>query len=388
MRAALALLPGLISGLIAAVASTARADDATGAAASGDAALGVGVAIGAGGQGGATYSAIDLGLDVAWRGARLGLGGRGVWLDGTWRTRDWRSAADAVRVIRLFEIAATPGGVQLALAGGSLAPAQLAHVADGHRAVLDDRPRTGARAGLASRRFAAGLEIDDVLEPSLIGGALAWQLAPPWGVSGATAIDPGISSESQPRSTTTLAAIEIAVARRWEHVRARTDVGAGIVGEPALGASAVAFAATTLERAGARWSARGELRGGTGTVGAAFGPLHRYERTRHLGEGGFGGALALGVAGTPGWIELGVRARPELGVLATASAGAPMGRWFQAGGWLAAARDTTAGAAELRVSWARRMSSTLELARMITVTDEMEPVVAWSASVWFGIASD
>ncbi|MDQ3301355.1 MAG: hypothetical protein M3619_32635, partial [Myxococcota bacterium] len=274
--------------------------------------------------------------------------------------------------------------------GGRLAPAQLAHVADGHRAVIDDRPRTGARAALASRSFAAGLEIDDVLEPSLVGGALAWQLAPPWGVVAAAAIDPGAASESRPRpgAATTLAAIEIAVARRWEHTRARTDVGVGLVGEPALGTSAVAFAATTLERAGARWSARGELRGGTGTVGAAFGPLHRYERTRHTGDGGFGGALALGVAGTPGWLELGVRARPDLGMLATASAGAPMGRWLQAGGWLATSRDATAGAAELRVAWARRMSSALELARMITVTDEMEPVVAWSASVWFGIASD
>ncbi|MDQ3369314.1 MAG: hypothetical protein M3680_28135, partial [Myxococcota bacterium] len=59
-------------------------------------------AIGAGGQGAATYSGIDVGLDLAWRGARLGLGARGVWLDGALRTSDWEGWA-ILRVLRLFE---------------------------------------------------------------------------------------------------------------------------------------------------------------------------------------------------------------------------------------------------------------------------------------------
>ncbi|MBA3405186.1 MAG: hypothetical protein H0U13_10980, partial [Gemmatimonadaceae bacterium] len=59
--------------VIAGLCATAQADDAVpddevpdGVAAS--------AAIGAGGQGAATYSGIDVGLDLAWRGARLGLG--------------------------------------------------------------------------------------------------------------------------------------------------------------------------------------------------------------------------------------------------------------------------------------------------------------------------
>src|SRR5262245_2797345 len=89
-------------------------------------------AVGAGGQGDATYSGIDGGVDAEWRGARIGVGGRAVWIDGEWRERDWREPWDAVRALRVLEVRA--GG--FALAGGRLAPAQIAHVADGHRAAL------------------------------------------------------------------------------------------------------------------------------------------------------------------------------------------------------------------------------------------------------------
>ena len=84
--------------------------------------ISAGAAIGAGGQGDATYGGIDLGIDAQWKGARLGLGGRAVWLDGEWRDRDWQSAQDAVRAVRLLEIRAG----WFALAGGALAPAQVA----------------------------------------------------------------------------------------------------------------------------------------------------------------------------------------------------------------------------------------------------------------------
>jgi hypothetical protein len=84
--------------------------------------------------------------------------------------------------------------------------------------------------------------------------------------------------------------------------------------------------------------------------------------------------------------------RPGLGGLGTASAGAPMGRWIQAGGWIAASPRALAGAAELRVAWARRMFSALQLARMYgsspSTNDEMAPPGdAWSATVWFGAAT-
>ncbi len=84
--------------------------------------------------------------------------------------------------------------------------------------------------------------------------------------------------------------------------------------------------------------------------------------------------------------------RPGLGGLGTASAGAPMGRWVQAGGWLAASPRAQAGAAELRVAWARRMFSALQVARMYgssPATDEVMavPGAAWSATVWFGAAT-
>lgn len=348
------------------LAGPARADDA----------IAVGAAIGAGGQGDATYGAVALSLDAEWHGARLGLGGRGVWLDGQWRARDWARPRDAVRALRWFEVAGAPGDVQLALAAGGLAPAQLAHVADGHRAGLDDRARTGARAALASRTLAVGLEIDDVLDPSLVGGALAWQVAEPWGVIAATAIDPD----------TSLAAIELAGSYRRQREGSRLELGAGAVGEPDLGASALVFGSAQLDRAGARWSASAEVRAGTGTVGAAFGPLHRLERTRHTGEAGVGGAIAVGVADDAGWVRAGVRARPRLGTLGTLTAGAPMGRWLQAAGWIAASPDAIAGAAELRVAWAKRLASAVEVARMYE-TDVMDPRPAWSLVAWFAIAS-
>ena len=336
--------------------------------------LGAGAAVGAGGQGTATYSAIDLGIDAEWRGARIGLGGRAVWLDGEWRRGDWERPRDAVRVLRLFEV----HGDWFGVAGGGLAPAQLLHVADGHRAALDDRARTGVRAAAASAEVAIGAEIDDVLDPSLIGGAFAWSFSRPWRVFAAAAVDPHVP----------LSALELALGRRWDGERAIAEIGGGVVGEPGRGAAAVAFADAVVERAGARWFARAEARAGTGTVGGAFGPLHRIERTLHDGARGVGGSLAIGaVAERLGWVRASVRARPELGWLASASLGAPMGRRVQASAWIAASERATAGAGELRIAWARGYASGFEIARMYD-SESMMPVPTWSATAWFGITTD
>jgi hypothetical protein len=171
------------------------------------------------------------------------------------------------------------------------------------------------------------------------------------------------------------------------------DVGGGVVGEPGQGAAALGFAETAIDRAGARWTAGAELRAGTGTVGAAFGPLHRIERATLYAQprSGVGAAAFAGVAGRAGWVHAELRARPGLGGLATASAGAPMGRWIQAGAWIAASRHDAAGAGELRVAWAKRLASALEVARMYASEpgeQAMTAAPAWSVTAWFAATTE
>ncbi len=360
MRAALPLTLLLFAG-------SARADDA----------LGVGAAVGAGGQGAATYGALDLTLDAEWRGARLGLGARGVWLDGEFRASDWGHASAAVTVLRLFEVQSTGG--TFALAAGALAPSQLAHVAAGYRAVLDDHPRTGVRGVAATQTLSVGLEIDDVISPALAGGAFALQLDPRWSARAGVAIDPGRVE----------AATELALARTWRAEHARTELGGGLVYEPGFGASALVFAGIERDAAGARWRASADVRAGTGSVGAAFGPLYRLERVDlwRNAEAGAGAGASASVVAPIGWIDASVRVRPGRGVVGALSAGAPMGRWLQAGAWAAASREAAAGAGELRVAWAKRLSSALQIARMYD-TDAMTPSAQWSVTAWFGATSN
>lgn len=347
----------------------------------------VGAALGAGGQGTATYGALELGIDVLWRDVRVGLGARGVWLDGAFRRADWSRGVDAVRVLRHLEARTE----HLALAAGALAPSQLGHVADGYRAALDDRLRTGFRGAVTTERLQLGLEIDDVLDPALVGGAARWQLDGPWALHAAAAVDPGLDPDVDLGAGAIAArsALELGGSRFWEGTRRRIELGAALVGEPTDGVGVVGFGRADLEHAGARYTGVVELRAGTGTTGAAFGPLHRLERRGLLDDArtGVGAAVSLGVAAPAGWITASVRARPGLGPLVAASAGAPAGRYLQAAGWIAASRDAAAGAAELRVAWARRLSSALQVARMYA-TDEMQPAPVWSLTAWFGATTD
>src|SRR5450432_276757 len=146
--------------------------------------------IGAGAQGDATYGARELRLDQEWRDARLGLGVRGVWDDGVFRRSDWSSIADAVTVIRDFEaVDELSSGGHLAIAAGVLAPSHVARIADSYRSTLDDRWRTGVRGAAITEDTEAAVEIDDVLDPVLIAGAVNYQLAPPYGAHLAVAID-------------------------------------------------------------------------------------------------------------------------------------------------------------------------------------------------------
>lgn len=336
----------------------------------------VGGSVGAGGRGEATYSALELRLDGAWDDrVKLGLGARGVWLDGALRTSDW-DGWPAIRVLRLFEARGTAGedgSTTLAVAAGGLAPAELGHVADGYRATLDDRPRTGVRAMAASRRVLAGIEIDDVVDPHLIGGAL--EIAGDrWIGCASAAIDPdGVGI------------VEACAARRWSRRGARIDAGGGVTGERVEdggGGSILGFVRGALDHAGARWTASAELRAGRGSVGAAFGPLHRIED--QLERSGLGAAASIGVAGTRGWLRAQARWRPELGALGTLGAGAPAGKYFQLAGWVAATKRDVAGAAELRVTWARHLASALEVGRIYDV-DAMDPAPLWTATAWFAI---
>ncbi|HSD89376.1 MAG TPA: hypothetical protein VLB44_17725, partial [Kofleriaceae bacterium] len=153
--------------------------------------VGVGASIGAGAQGDSTYSALELRLDVTWTHARLGLGARGVWDDAAFRTSDWNAPGRVFTIIRAFEASGHLGDTTLAIAAGTLAPAQIGRIADGYRVTLDDRWRTGVRTIARGTDLDASLELDDVLDPALVGGSVRWQMAPPWGMHAAVAIDPG-----------------------------------------------------------------------------------------------------------------------------------------------------------------------------------------------------
>ena len=58
-----------------------------------------------------------------------------------------------------------------------------------------------------------------------------------------------------------------------------------------------------------------------------------------------------------------------------------------AGIWAAIGRDDAAGAAELRVAWAKQLFSALQVARLYRF-DAMEPISLWSVTAWFGAATE
>ncbi len=64
-----------------------------------------------------------------------------------------------------------------------------------------------------------------------------------------------------------------------------------------------------------------------------------------------------------------------------------MGRWLQAAAWAAVSGDTAVTAGELRIAWARRLSSALQIARMYDTT-LMNPSPTWSVTAWFAAASN
>ena len=358
--------------------------------------------IGAGAQGDATYGALELRLDQQWRDGKLGLGVRGVWDDGVFRRSDWSGISDAVTIVRDFEAvepldASLGPNAHLAIAAGVLAPSHVARIADGYRSTLDDRWRTGVRTAAVTDDTEASLEIDDVLDPVLIAGAVNYQLAPPYGAHLAVAIDP--TAPTTGTETRVAGTVEMGASRRFGSAHSRTDVGASIIAELGLGFSAVGYVDSSVMVDDTRYTLRADARGGSGTTGAVFGPLYRVERFGTNGmtmwqrarvgelEGGALGAT-VGIAVPAGWFELGLRSRPGLGMLATASAGAPMSKRWQAAMWAAASAHDGAGAAELRIAWAKQLFSAVQAARIYQFTDPMAPTAVWSLTAWFGATTD
>lgn len=353
----------------------------------------IGASIGAGAQGTSTYSALELRFDVAWQDVRLGLGARGVWDDSEFRTSDWSAPERAITILRALEAHHEIGETTVAIAGGALAPAHVGAIVDGYRISLDNRWRTGVRAGIRNQTFELGFEIDDVLDPALVAASTRYEFAKPWGMHASLGVDPDHGS-----------VFELGGHRRYETEGARAELGVSIVTELGPGsaahggASAVAYATSAAEWHDITWSAGGDVRAGTGSVGALFGPLYRIERAAHDGEmglwerglsGGASAGLALGATAAGGWVKLGARARPDLPDLVVASGGAPMGRWVQGAVWAAASARDAAGAAELRVAWAKKLFSALQAARLYRFdATPMQPHAIWSVTAWFGVASE
>ena len=380
--------------VVAALAAPASAD------------VGVGGQVGAGAQGGSTYSAVELRLDVAWTHARLGLGVRGVWDDADFRASDWVGPGRAVTIVRAFEASGHLGDTQLGVAAGALAPARIGRIVDGYRVSLDDRWRTGVRAIARGEGLDASLEIDDVLEPALIGGGVRWEMAPPWGMHLAAAIDPGsdammTSGGAIGGSAESVGVIEAGAHRTFEANEARGELGGGVTAELMLGAGAVVYGSGEIERGGVTWSARVDARAGTGAGGSLFGPLYRIERVAHDGRmgiverakmeglGGVGAGIAVAARADAGWIEIAARERPELGGLVVVGGGAPMGRRVQAAAWAAIGRGDAAGASEIRIAWANRLFSALQAARIYRSREtDGESLPVWTVTAWFGATSE
>ncbi len=392
MRVAFLLLAAAST---ASIARTALADPPP------DDAVIASASVGAGAQATATYGALDATLTAFIPHARIGLGARAVWDDGRFRRSDWSRAADVITVIRDVEASYGP----LALAAGRLAPAHVAHLADGYRATLDDRWRTGARLALATSTLTAGAEIDDALDPALIAAHTRYQLAPAWAIHAAFAADPThaiaptATTTTMRGATTHITALELGAAHTTRTDAAQLDVGAALAID--AGPAALAFSSATLEHDDARFTLRADVR--AGETASPFGPLYRIERTRPLtGHTGLGAGLTLAAAAPAATVELQLRERPGLGGLAALSAAAPLGRMLQAAAWAAASRRDAAGAAELRVAWAPSLFSALQVARFYRFDDAMTagatgatgesltgaPQAVWSLTAWFGATTE
>lgn len=414
------------------------------------------VALGGGQRGEHSYASVEGRLDARWASRttslRLGLAVRGQWDDGRWRRDDFTTAAGLGQLVRYLEIwqgseSADPAmpGEELALALGGLRPAALGNVSDGAQVGVDDRYHTGLRGRLRQGALELRGELDDVFAPELFGAEAAW-LTPSWRFAAAGALGWAawgddlfdealehvvLGDDGAPPSSPMLpaapvdSALELSVARRLVREGGEGRLGLGLVGEPGQGVHAVLFASVDATTYGWHLALRGDARAGSGTLGAAFGPLYRVERLqaridearRDLrgnpsgdpsdgdaaemqGRGaGFSGAVALRLEhASYGWFEGGLRARHRGGAVASLHAGAPITAHAQAGAWLAADEERALLAGEARFFWRAGSFAAVEVSRLLRerapssavlapdeVVDAAAPRLGWAVIGWIGI---
>ncbi len=425
-----------------AMVAAALLASAGGARADVDAAL----ALGGGQRGERTYASVEGRLDARWASAttslRLGLAVRGQWDDGRWRRGDFTTAAGLGQLVRYLELwqgsaSADPKmpGDEVAVALGGLRPAPLGNVSDGAQVGVDDRYHTGLRARLRQGSLELRGEIDDVFAPELFGAEAGWILpdwrfaaagALGWAAWGDDLLDEGIerlalgegSASPMVPAAPVDAALELSAARRVVREGGEGRVGLGVVGEPGQGVHAVLFASVDAVTYGVRVALRGDVRAGSGTLGAAFGPLYRAERLQaRLAEAeattgepgdaemtspsgaGFSGAVALRLEHERyGWFEGGLRARRRGGAVASLHAGAPITEHAQAGAWLAADEQMALLAGEARFFWRAGSFAAVEVSRLLRdrearaevvapdeVVDVAAPRLGWAVIGWVGI---
>ena len=368
-------------------------------------------ALGAGALAGQWYAGADIRLDTQWRALQLGIGARFDAVDGRWRSADFAQQRDAVKLLRYARWTQRWDGGAVAIAAGNLAPLTLGTVAMGYRPTLDLRRRVGAAARVVHGNTNVESWIDDVLTPGVVAGSLSVAVRPGWHARLAIAADVSIASVNVDHGGSTDATygtVEVSLRRLGTIEQLQLQGGAGAVVEPGVGVSAVVFGQAELRVHKLRLTGNADVRAGTGTVGAAFGPLYRVERAAAVAgqslwlvadRGGLNGVAAgasLTVARPDlGWIAASLRHRPGLGSLATATLGLPMGPRWQAGAWIAASETIVAGAAELRWQWSSRWWTAAEVARGYGLasdsmaTDPMLPMRAGSyAALWAGARID
>ncbi len=330
-------------------------------------------ALGAGTLAGQWYAGSDLRLDTQWRALQLGLGARFDAVDGRWQSADFAERRDVVRLLRYARWTQRWTAGSLAIAAGNLAPLTLGAVALGYRPSLDLRRRVGVAARIVNGSTQIESWLDDVLTPSVLAGSLSTAVRPGWHARIALAADIRIADLPDHAAHST---VEVSLRRLGTVEQLQLQGGGGAVVEPGVGMSVVMFGQAEMRIGSLRLTGNADVRAGSGTVGAAFGPLYRLERVAAVAgqslwmvadRGGLNG-VAAGATLTlarpdVGWVAASLRHRPGLGSLATATFGLPMGPRWQAGAWLAASETAFAGAAELRWQWSSRWWTAAEISR-------------------------
>lgn len=385
-----------IGALLAAAGSSARAESSSGA--EDEHGMSATLTLGGGIEGVAQLAVIDGRVDGNWqlRGGgnlAIGIGARLRLRDGDIVKSDWDDRRDAVTLLRYLEVTREVGSVALGAALGPLADVKLGRVFRGYTTAIDaDVIHPGVNAAAAWSGGRVDAMVDDVLRPTMVGGAATVGLTSQWSGNLSLGLDVGGSPEAMAAfQADPLAQVELG-ATRWLGERdVGISVGGALVLSPGEGGALLADANFARQVGAALVKVGLEARTGTGAGAVApFGPLFLVQRERdpmmmpELGTW-LGGALSASVA-TPtiGEFSGELRRRADTGWQATSRllVGAP--EPVQVGSWVAVDRDDVAFAGELRVRWSERTLSRLEVTRSFArdENDVLRPRLALMA--WFG----